>query len=121
MSKRRPNFFGMFAVLLALMAQLGAVTTAPRIDPIATSGVVCHTDDDAGDTPSPGPAHPADCPVCPLCGAIQTPGTLLLSEAVVIPPPAVQSGRRVELPPPSTAPPSPRHPSSQPRAPPVFS
>jgi hypothetical protein len=121
MSNHRSNLFGVFAVLLALMAQLGAGATVPRFDPIVTAGALCHSEDDTGGTPIPGPGHPADCPVCPACIALHSPGVALVSTAQTLPPPAVVAIRRTELPPPSTAPPSPHRPPSQPRAPPIFS
>jgi hypothetical protein len=115
---------GLFAVLLALMAQLGVGATVPRLDPIALiTGVasLCHAVDDTGGTPSPGPAHSSDCLVCPLCAALHAPAAPLPSGAPVLTPPAELAERRAELPPPSTAPPSPHRPPSQPRAPPAYS
>ncbi len=119
MLTRRFHLSGLFAVLLALMAQIGAGATVPRIDPIAAAGVLCHTDE--GSAPAPGHGHPADCLVCPLCAALHTQQAMLLSVAPRLTPPSVLAVRRAELPPPSTAPPAlPRFPS-QPRAPPTAS
>jgi hypothetical protein len=121
MSNRRFHLSGLFAVLLALMAQLGAGVTVPRSDPVVTAGVLCHTDDDdTGGAPAHGPSHPADCPVCPLCATLHTQGLALTSDASAVPPPAVRVVLRTELPPPSTAPPASYRPPSQPRAPPIF-
>jgi hypothetical protein len=121
MSNRRSSLFGVFAVLLALMAQLGAGASVPRIDPIMTAGALCHTDDDTRGVPLPGPAHHSDCPVCPLCAAVHAQGLALVANAPALTRPAVLAVRRTELPPPSTAPPAPHRPPSQPRAPPVIS
>jgi hypothetical protein len=121
MSNRRSSLFGVFAVLLALMAQLGAGASVPRLDPIVAAGALCHTDDDTGGAPSPGPAHHTDCPVCPLCAAVHAQGFALVANAPALIRPAVLTVRRTELPPPSTAPPAPHRPPGQPRAPPVVS
>jgi hypothetical protein len=121
MSNRRSNLFGVFAVLLALWAQLGAGISVPRIDPVAAAGVLCHAEDDTGGVPLPGPGHPADCPVCPLCAAVHAHDLALLPNVQILTPPAGLAVRRAELPPPSTAPPSPHRPPNQPRAPPIFS
>jgi hypothetical protein len=111
---------GLFAVLLALMAQLGAGATVPQIDPIAAADVLCHTDDN-GAPPANGPAHPADCLLCPLCATLHSQQAVLLSAVPGLTPPSVLPVRRAELPPPSTAPPAPHRPPSQPRAPPAVS
>jgi hypothetical protein len=110
---------GLFAVLLALMAQLGAGATVPRIDPVAMAGVLCHTDN--GDkAPVHGPFHPADCTVCPLCAPAHTQPAMAAPGAPALSPSSVLTVLRPELPPPATAPPSlPRAPS-QPRAPPTL-
>jgi hypothetical protein len=121
MSNRRSNLFGLFAVLLALLAQLGVGASVPHVDPIVTAGALCHTDDDTGGAPLPGPSHPADCPVCPLCATLHAQGLALVSDAPSVTQPALLAIRRSELPPLSTAPPSPHRPPSQPRAPPTFS
>ncbi|MEA2737469.1 MAG: hypothetical protein QOH05_776 [Acetobacteraceae bacterium] len=117
---RRFHLLGLFAVLLALMAQLGAGASVPRIDPVAVAGTLCHADDDGGG-PAKSPAHPADCPICTLCVALHAPSTAL-SAAVTAPiPPSIGVVLKTELPPPSTAPPSPHRPPGQPRAPPILS
>jgi hypothetical protein len=117
---RRFPLSGLFAVLLALMAQLGAGATVPRIDPVAAAGVLCHTDDDTT-PPAHGPAHPADCPLCPMCATLHTQQAVLVSVAPRLTPPSMLAVRRAELPPPSTAPPALHRPPSQPRAPPTVS
>ena len=53
---------GMFAVLLALMAQLGMGTSVPSIDPVAGVTALCHIDEDTGGTPSP--TSPSANPFC---------------------------------------------------------
>jgi hypothetical protein len=121
MSNRWPSLFGMFAVLLALVAQLGTGATIPRTDPVSAAGVLCHSEDDTGGVPSRAPAHPADCPVCPLCATLHVQPTALLPSGAVITPPAVLAIRRAELPPPSTAPPAQHRSPGQPRAPPTVS
>ena len=113
--------FGLFAVLLALMAQLGAGATVPRIDPVAVAGMLCHTEDN-GNAPAHGPDHhPAGCPICPLCAALHAQALALTSDALLLTPPAIQAIQRPGLPPPSTAPPALRRPPTQPRAPPTLS
>jgi len=121
MPRRRFHLSGLLGVLLALMAQLGAGASVPRIDPIAAAGVLCHVEDNAGGAPSQPPSHPADCPVCPLCVALHAAPAALLPAAEIPAPPGVAVVLRSELPPPSTAPPAPHRPPSQPRAPPIFS
>jgi hypothetical protein len=116
----RFRLVGLLAVLLALMAQLGAGASVPRIDPVAVAGVLCHTDNN-GNAPAHGPNHPADCPLCPLCATVHAQAPALLSDAPVLTPPAVLTVLRVELPPPATAPPVLHRPPSQPRAPPTDS
>lgn len=116
----RFHLSGLFAVLLALMAQLGAGAAVPQIDPIAVAGVLCHTDDD-GSPPGHGPNHPPDCPVCPLCATLHAQPVALASVPPVLTPPVVLAIRRTELPPPATAPPALPRPPSQPRAPPTLS
>jgi hypothetical protein len=121
MVSRRFHLHGLFAVLLALMAQLGVGATVPRLDPIALlTGVasLCHADDEA---PNPAPAHSSDCLVCPLCAALHAPAAVLPSAGVILAAPVAAGERRAELPPPSTAPPAPQRPPSQPRAPPAYS
>jgi len=106
MVNRRFQLSGLFSVLLALMAQLGAGATVPRLDPIALitgAASLCHVADDAGGTPNPAPAHSSDCLVCPLCAALHAPAAPL------------PSGVRI------LTPPSPNRPPSQPRAPPAYS
>jgi hypothetical protein len=117
---RRFLLSGLFAVLLALMAQLGAGATVPRSDPVVAAGVLCHTDDD-GTPPADGPAHPADCQLCPLCGPLHSQQAVLVSTAPSLTPTTVLAVRRAEMPPPSTAPPALHRPPSQPRAPPTAS
>jgi hypothetical protein len=117
---RRFPLSGLFAVLLALMAQLGAGATVPRIDPVAAAGALCHTDDD-GTPPAQGPTHPADCLLCPMCATLHTQQVALVSAAPMLTPPSVLAVRRAELPPPSTAPLALHRPPSQPRAPPTLS
>jgi hypothetical protein len=110
---------GLFAVLLALMAQLAAGAVVPRIDPVAVAGVPCHTDE--GTAPAHGPAHSSGCLICPLCATLHAQQAVLASAAPELVPPQVPVIRRAELPPPSTAPPSLHRPPNQPRAPPTVS
>jgi hypothetical protein len=121
MLNRRFHLHGLFAVLLALMAQLGANASVPRIDPVAGVGVLCHSEDATGGQPSHAPVHPADCPLCPLCIALHAPSVILASATTIPVPPAAVVVLKTELPPPSTAPPAPHRPPSQPRAPPAHS
>jgi hypothetical protein len=121
MLNRRFHLHGLFAVLLALMAQLGAGASVPRIDPVAGIGVLCHAEDDAGGTPSKAPGHPADCPICPLCVGLHVAPMMLASVGMTVVPAVAGVVLKTELPPPSIAPPAPHRPPSQPRAPPIFS
>jgi hypothetical protein len=124
MLSRRFHLPGLFAVLLALMAQLGAGATVPRFDPIALltgAETLCHADGDQGGPPSQSPGHPTDCLVCPLCAALHAPATPLIAAGLSLTPPSLRTERRAELPPPSTAPPAPHRPPGQPRAPPITS
>jgi hypothetical protein len=124
MLHRRFHLPGLFAVLLALMAQLGAGATVPRIDPLALlagAATICHADNEPGNPPSHTPGHPADCLVCPLCAALHAPAAPLTAAGPSLTPPVLRAERRAELPPPSTAPPATQRPPGQPRAPPVDS
>ena len=112
---------GLFAVLLALMAQLGAGASVPRIDPIATAKMLCHAEEDTGGAPLNGPSHSGDCLVCPLCVALHASSVTLVMVVTTSAPPDTGIVIKTELPPPSTAPPAPHRPPSQPRAPPIFS
>ena len=122
MLHRRFSFPGLFAVLLALMAQLGADVGVgmPRVDPVAGAAVLCHSND-AGDTPIDAPNHPVDCQVCPLCVGTHVQVMALASVPSALIPPSQHTVVRTSMPPPSTAPPSLYRPPSQPRAPPSFS
>jgi hypothetical protein len=121
MLNRRFHLHGLFAVLLALMAQIGAGASVPRFDLVAGSGTLCHTENDAGGAPSKAPGHPDDCPLCPLCAALHAPSITLTSAIATPVPNTVGVVLKTELPPPSTAPPAAHRPPSQPRAPPIFS
>jgi hypothetical protein len=121
MLSRRFHLSGLFAVLLALMALLGAGASVPQIDPITGTVILCHDDGGSGGTPSKAPDRPFDCPVCPLCIAMHVPAAPLVSTAAFMAPPMVVVVLKTELPPPSTAPPAAYRPPSQPRAPPIFS
>jgi hypothetical protein len=116
---RRHPLSGLFAVLLALMVQLGAGASVPRIDPIS-GATLCHAANDTRDVPSPAPSHESDCPICPLCIALHATSAILASVSATPLPPVARVVVKTELPPP-TAPPSPHRPPSQPRAPPIFS
>jgi hypothetical protein len=124
MSNRRIRFHGLFAVLLALMAQLGIGASVPRLDAFAQiigTEILCHPPDKSGSTPAQAPLHPLDCLICPLCAALHAPPMVLVSDVAVHAPHAVVLVLRSELPPPSIAPPSSRRAPSQPRAPPTYS
>jgi hypothetical protein len=121
MLSRRFYLQGLFAVLLALMGQLAVGASVPTINPVAAAAVLCHTDD-AGRAPSHPPGHlPADCPMCPLCGMQHAATAALPPASLAALPRIVGVLLKTELPPPSTAPPAPHRPPSQPRAPPIFS
>nr|WP_294517692.1 DUF2946 family protein [uncultured Rhodopila sp.] len=124
MLSRRFHPLGLFAVLLALMVQLGVGATVPRPDPFALltgAGTLCHADDESGTAPSQAPGHPADCLVCPLCVALHAQAAPLIAGGPSLVAPSLRTERRAELPPPSTAPPATQRPPSQPRAPPITS
>ncbi|MGD0103871.1 MAG: hypothetical protein ABSC06_07515 [Rhodopila sp.] len=118
---RRFPLHGLFAVLLALMAQLGAGASVPRFDPIATAGLLCHTEDGTGGVPLKAPSHSGDCLVCPLCVALHASSAALVPVTSTTMPQDVGVVLKSELPPPSTAPPAPHRRPSQPRAPPILS
>jgi hypothetical protein len=120
MLKSRFRLFGLFAVLLALMAQLGAGATVPRVNPVVAAAL-CHSDGNDSQIPAHGPNHPSDCPICPLCASLHAQALAVTSDAPLLTPPAIQALLRPELPPPSTAPPALHRPPSQPRAPPTHS
>jgi hypothetical protein len=111
---------GLIAVLLALMAQLGVGAAVPRIDPVAVAEALCHAEDD-GTPPAHGPSRSPDCLMCPLCATLHAQPVALASAAWVLSAPGVLGNRRIELPPPATAPPAPHRPPCQPRAPPTQS
>src|SRR4051812_18385659 len=70
MLSRRCHLHGLFAVLLALMTQLAAGASVPRLDltgQVADATTLCHGADDAGGAPAKAPAHPIDCLACSLC------------------------------------------------------
>jgi hypothetical protein len=139
MFNRRISLIGLFAVLLALMAQLSLGASMPLdarttgIDPVAVAGVLCHSDGDFFGTPSQvprqqggqghqdGPKHPDACVICPLCVALHATAPVLVSTGSTVPAPIVRTALKVGLPPPSTAPPAAHRPPSQPRAPPILS
>jgi hypothetical protein len=121
MLKSRSRLFGLFAVLLALMAQLGAGATVPRVDPVLAAAVMCHGEGKDSQIPAHGPNHPSDCPICPLCASLHAQALAVTSDASLLTPPAIQALLRPELPPPSTAPPALHRSPSQPRAPPSHS
>ncbi|HEY4043013.1 MAG TPA: DUF2946 family protein [Rhodopila sp.] len=120
MSTGRLHLSGLLAVLLALIAQLGAGAATPQIDPVLGAGVLCHTDDN-GNPPTHAPSHPVDCPLCPLCAIAHAHPALLTPPAPTVPLTSALAILRPELPPPATAPPAPHRPPSQPRAPPILS
>jgi hypothetical protein len=117
----RFRMFGLFAVLLALMAQLGAGATLPRVDPVAAASVLCHSDGNDSQVPTHGPNHPSDCPICPICASLHAQVIALTPGPPLLMGPAIQATLRLDQPPPSTAPPALRRIPSQPRAPPPIS
>jgi hypothetical protein len=121
MPTSRFRLLGLFAVLLALMAQLGSGAPVPPVDPIATAAALCHTGGDDSQVPAHRPNHPSDCPICPVCGTLVAHSLALTSNAPPLTPPAIEAILRPELPPPSTAPPALHRSPSQPRAPPTRS
>lgn len=119
MLQQRFQLSGLFAMLLALMAQLGAAANQPQIDVAAANVVLCHSDD--GNPPAQAPPHPTDCPMCSLCIGSHVQAPVLAAEPRLPPAPRLLPARRPELPPPATAPPLPHRPPNQPRAPPAIS
>jgi hypothetical protein len=118
MLTRRFHLSGLLAVLLALMAQLGAGATVVRPDNVAGTAVLCHDD---GGAPSQPPAHTADCLICALCAPLHAQTAALLPVGPVLPAPTAIIIARRDGPPPSTGPPSRPRPPAQPRAPPALS
>ena len=123
MLNRRLTWYGLLAVLLALMVQLGLGASAPRADLVVIAGVesICHADEDSDGIPTPAPRHSPDCLICPLCLVLHNPAAPLVALGPALAPPGGVVVHRGELPPPSTAPPAPHRPPSQPRAPPTAS
>nr|WP_294556425.1 hypothetical protein [uncultured Rhodopila sp.] len=122
MLKRLVSVPGLLAALLALMVQLGIGASVPRPDPlaqIAGAGTLCHAPDGGDGPPNRAPMHPLDCLVCPLCAVLHAQPAALVSGTPMLAPSAAAMVVRPELPPPSTAPPGPQRPPSQPRAPPI--
>jgi hypothetical protein len=122
MLNRRLHLTGLFAVLLALMAQLGMGATVPRMDPLAElagAQAICHAADVSATQPGQAPSHPMDCLVCPLCIALHASPAALIPAGTALPPPSVISIGSAVLVPPARAPPSPHRPPGQPRAPPI--
>jgi hypothetical protein len=124
MLTRRFPMFGLFAVLLALAAQLGSGAALPRT-PVPASVMLCHSansDGGGGDSlPVHDPTHPATCQLCPLCLTQPTQGETLIPAATVLAPPAVLAAVARQRAVTATASPAPRRPQSQPRAPPAAS
>jgi hypothetical protein len=123
MANRRLHISGLIAVLLALMAQLGAGAVVPRIDPLAdlaAAQAICHGADETGAPADQAPNHSTDCLVCPLCVAVHAPQLALIAAPAEVPVPSVAPVRRAGLLPPATAPPAPARPPQQPRAPPAY-
>ncbi|WP_428490399.1 hypothetical protein [Rhodopila sp.] len=120
MLNRRFHPVGLFVVLLALMVQLGAGASVPRIDPVTGVAVLCHAEHGGG-RPSKAPLYPGDCLACSFCAALN--GTGLVLVPVIEHPlaPAFVVVGRTALPPPSTAPPITDRAPGQPRAPPILS
>jgi hypothetical protein len=115
---RRLHLPGLFAVLLALMAQLGLGGIVPRVDAfraIGAAGVLCHANGQAGDHV---PGHPADCPVCPLCAALHASPALLPAGTIAVPLPSLVVRSLIAWLPPRTGPPPHDRTPRQPRAPP---
>lgn len=111
---------GLFAALLALMAQLAAGAMVPRMAPlaqIASAEVLCHSDD-GGAAPDQQPNHPMDCLVCPLCAAVHASTLAVLPTPPDVPLVHVMPARLAGLPPPARAPALAWRPPQQPRAPP---
>jgi hypothetical protein len=124
MIQRRIPASGLFLALLALVAQLafGAVVPQPEIALVLEGGgIICHAP-----APSDGTAPPAhhhhmpDCPFCPLCMSLASPGIVLPGAAPSPLPPQVAAFHRPGLPPPATAPPAPASLAAQPRGPPIL-
>jgi hypothetical protein len=83
------RWFGGFACLLALAAQLAVAASVPaEAEGAAPLGVICHADPDAGTAPAQpdhGPLHHGpDCLFCSLC-ATALPAPPALPVAVVMP------------------------------------
>ena len=121
MLNRRLHPLGLFAVLLAMMVQLGIGASVPRIDPLTGVAALCHTAQGSGGRPSNAPEHRDDCLACPLCAALNAASFALVPVIGRVLPPAVVLPGKTELPPPATAPPAPECAAGQPRAPPTLS
>jgi len=129
-SRTRP-VWGMFAALLALIAQIALGAAAPEAElrlAAANAAVaaldaapICHTDDAGNPAPGQRPSHSNDCLACPLCVVAHAPVVALVVPPVAIPAPPETLADRSELPPPATAPPVFAWTANQPRAPPAVS
>ena len=121
MLNRRFHPSGLFAVLLALMVQLGVGASVPRIDPVTGVAALCHAEHDGDGRPSKAPLHPADCLACPFCAALNAAAFVLVPVIDRPSPPALVVVDKTALPPPATAPPIADRAPGQPRAPPILS
>ena len=121
MLNRRFHPCGLFAVLLALMVQLGAGASVPRIDPVTGVAVLCHAEHGGGGRPSKAPLYPGACLACPFCAALNAVALVLVPVIGGVLPRAFVVIARTALPPPATAPPISDRAPGQPRAPPILS
>jgi hypothetical protein len=122
MLSRRCYLLGLFASLLALIAQLGAGATVPRFDPVAqliAAEILCHVTDE-GRTPNQAPNHSDGCLACWVCTAVH-PQIPLVPEPPNLTLSRIQLTQRAELPPPARASPSRVWLLYRPRAPPSAS
>jgi hypothetical protein len=119
----RFRLVGLFAVLLALMAQLGAGASVPDMPRmhlaalLGDAGAICHISGGAGGQKSP--AIPGqDCPMCICCiGTVLA--AVLPVPMVSLPPDVAVAPARFVVTPPSTGPPPVRFAIARPRGPPA--
>jgi hypothetical protein len=111
---------GLFFALLAIVAQLTLAATVPASAVTLADVTVLCQHDNTPSAPVAPPHHTPDCLVCFFCHAVPGPVALIATPPILPVPITVRTARMAILPPP-TAPPSPQHPPSQPRAPPATS
>jgi hypothetical protein len=123
MPTSRFRLFGLFVMLLALVAQLGWNARVPNVQRmdlaalLGNAGAICHSSGGAGGQKSP--AMPGqDCPMC-LCCISTVQAAVLPVPIVSLPLPLAIPPARFAVTPPATGPPPLRFAIARPRGPPA--